>query len=313
MDNLLAFPAHKSNSLEKEVLYIMPTDLSVANGWIPEQKTSEVLQTVQNTSAVERVARRVNMTSELASVPRFDAEGVDVVAEHGTIPLIEADLDEVVLKAVKFANRHSISIEDARDGLVDELNAFKLRWASNFAVKLDNAALGASGAANGGTRPFESVYQAASAGRIQTAGATQYEDLVTVFGDLEAGDYGDDLVVIAHPAFAMELRNLKDAAGARISGDPLGGGVPTVFGYELVFSKGARVNTTASDRPTGNPLLIVGSKRNLILGVRDGVESQLSDEARWDTDELEIKMRARRGFVVADPTAFRVIEKTAAA
>lgn len=287
-------------------------DLSIDNGWIKEQATSEVLQTVQNTSAVEQVARRVNMTSEFASVPRFDAEGVDVVAEHAVIPVIEADLDEVTLRAIKFANRHTISIEDSRDAIVDELNAFKVRWASNFAVKLDNAALGAVGAANGTTRPFTSVYEAASAGRVQTAGSATYEDLVGVFGDLEAGDYGDDLVVIAHPAFAMELRNLKDAAGDRVAGDPLGAGVPTVFGYQLVFSKGARTNATASDRPTGNPLLIVGSKRNLILGVRDGVESQLSDQVRWETDELEVKMRARRGFVVADPTAFRVIEKTAA-
>lgn len=292
----------------------MTTDLSLDNGWIPEQKGSEVLQTVLNTSAVEQVARRENMTSEYKSVPRFDAEGVDVVAEHAVIPVIDADLDEVTLRAIKFANRHAISIEDSRDAIVDELNAFKQRWASNFAVKLDNAALGTVGAGNAGTRPFDSVYQAVGAGgRLATAGATTYEDLVGVFGDLEAGDYGDDLVVIAHPAFAMELRNLKDSAGDRVVGDPLGAGVPTVFGHALVFSKGARVNATASDRPTGNPLMIVGSRRNLILGVRDGVESQVSDQVRWETDELEVKMRARRGFVVADPTAFRVIEKTAAA
>lgn len=289
-------------------------DLNIDNGWIKEQATSEVLQTVTNTSAVEQVARRVNMTSEFASVPRFDAEGVDVVPEHAVIPVVEADLDEVTLRAIKFANRHTISVEDDRDALVDELNAFKVRWASNFAVKLDNAALGASGAANGTTRPFESVYQAVGAGgRLATAGNLTYEDLVGVVGDLETGDYGDDLVVIAHPAFGMQLRNLKDEAGDRVVGDPLGAGVPTVFGRELIFSKGARVSATASDRPTGNPLLIVGSRRNLILGVRDGVESQLSDQVRWETDELEIKMRARRGFVVADPTAFRVIEKTAAA
>jgi hypothetical protein len=78
-----------------------------------------------------------------------------------------------------------------------------------------------------------------------------------------------------------------------------------------VFSRGAVASTGASDRPTGNPLLIVGSKRNLVLGVRDGVESALSTEAKWETDEIELKMRARRGFAVADGTAFRVIEKTA--
>lgn len=288
-------------------------DLSIDNGWIPEQKTGEVLQALAQTSTVERVARRVNMTSEFAAVPRFAADGVDVVAEHAVIPLIDGDLDEVTLRAIKFANRTSISVEDSRDAVADYLNAFKVSWASNFGIKLDNAALGAVGAANGTTRPFDSVYQVASAGRITTAGALTYEDLVGVVGDLENGDYADDLVVIAHPAFAMSLRNLKDDAGDRVTGDPLGGGVPTVFGLDLNFSRGARTNATATDRPTGNPLLIVGSRRNLILGVRDGIESQLSDQFRWDTDELELKMRARRGFVVADPAAFRVIELTAAA
>lgn len=289
------------------------TDLSQANGWIPEPTDSSVLTKVSQESAVEAVARRVNMTSETVSVPRFDAQGVDVVAEHAVIPILDAVLDEVVLKAVKFANRHAISVEDSRDSLVNEFDAFKLAWASNYAVKLDNAALGASGAANGTTRPFTSVYQAVGAGgRLSTGGALTYEDVAEAVNTLEAGSYGDDLVIIAHPAFRGDLRNLKDADGVRVVTDPLGAGVPTLFGYELRFTNGARVNATASDRPTGNPLLIAGSKRNLILGVRDGVESAISDQHQWDTDHIEVKMRARRGFAVADATAFRVIEKTAA-
>jgi len=294
----------------------MTTDLSTANGWIPEPTDSEVLLKVRSTSAVEAVARKVRMTSETVSVPRFDAQGVDVVAEHATIPVLDAVLDDVTLKAIKFANRFAVSIEDTRDGIADAINQFKLAWASNFAVKLDNATLGANGAANGGTRPFTSVYQAVSgANKLSTAGNLSYEDLVAAVGDLEAGPYGDDLVIIAHPAFRMELRNLKDADGNRVVATEgvLGSGVPTVFGHQIAFSNGARVSTTASDAPTGNPLLIVGSRRNLILGMRDGVESALSGEARWETDEVELKMRARRGFAVADADAFRVVEKTAAA
>lgn len=287
-------------------------NLTEANGWLPEPSDSQVLRAVLETSAVESHARRVNMTSRTVSVPRFAAEGVDVVAEAATIPVIDATLDEVTLTAVKFANRTTISIEDDRDSVLNAIDEFKVRWASNFAVKLDNAVLGTSGVANGGTVPFTSVYKSVTP--ALTAGPLTYEDLVTAVGDLESGDYGDDLIVIAHPSFRMELRNLKDASGARVVATEgvLGAGVPTVFGYELQFSKGARVHATASDRPTGNPLLIVGSRRNLILGVRDGIESQLSDQPRWETDEVELKMRARRGFKVADALAFKVIEKTAA-
>lgn len=281
-------------------------NLTEANGWLPEPSDSQVLRKVLETSAVEAHARRVNMSSRTVSVPRFDAQGVDVVAEAATIPVIDATLDEVTLTAVKFANRTVISVEDGRDSTLNAIDEFKVRWASNFGVKLDNSVLGAAAG------PFTSVY-ASAATKLATAGALSYEDLVSVIGDLESGAYGDDLVVIAHPAFKMELRNLKDASGARVVATEgvLGAAVPTVFGYELAFSKGAVASATASDRPTGNPLLIVGSKRNLILGVRDGVESALSTEARWETDEVELKLRARRGFQIADASAFKVIEKTA--
>jgi HK97 family phage major capsid protein len=286
------------------------TDLSVDNGWIPVSQSPDVLSRVTQTSAVEAVARKVVMTSEFTAVPRFAAEGVDVVAEHAEIPLRDAALDDVTLRAVKFANRFGISVEDREDAVADALLAYQASWTSNFAAKLDNACLGVTG--TGG--PFESVYRAVGAGnRTATAGALTYDVLADVFGGLEAGDFGGNNVVIAHPALAMALRNLKDSDGTRIVSDPLGSGVPTVFGAQLVFSNGARTSATNTDRPTGNPLLVVSNRENLILGVRSGPEALISTDARWETDEVELKMRARRGFVLADAAAARVIELTAGA
>ena len=284
----------------------MVTDLSETNGWIPVQHESEALQRDVVTSAVEGAGRKVNMTSRTVSTPRFVANGVDVVAEHATIPLKDATLDEVVLTAHKFANRFSISIEDREDAVVDALNAYKREWISNFSIKFDNAALGATAG------PYESVYTAVGAGnRTSTAGALSYEDLVEAVGDLEAGRRGE-LVVIAHPAFKMGLRNLKDSAGDRVVADPFGSAVPTVFGHEVHFSYGAATAATATDEPEGNPLLIVANKSNLIVGVRSGPESLVSEDPQWVTDEVELKMRARRGFVLASADSARVIELTSA-
>lgn len=294
----------------------MATDLNEANGWIPEPTSGEVLTKVYADSAVESVARRITMTAPTVSVPRFESDGADIVAEHAVIPLQDATLDEVTLRAVKFANRFAISVEDQRDALVDVLQAKKLAWANSFARKLDNACLGVTAEQDGtGTAPFESVYYAANAaGNVTaTAGALNYEMLNDLFTDLESGDYNGNLVVIAHPAFRGALRNLKDAAGDRVVADPLGAGTPTIFGNELRFSTGARTSATATDKPTGNPLLIVANREHLILGVRDGVESQVSDLPRWETDEVELKMRARRAFVPATGDAFYVVEQTAAA
>lgn len=281
------------------------TDLSEANGWIPEPGTNEALLRDAETSAVEAVARKVNMTSRTVSVPRFVANGVDVVAEHADIPVKDATLDEVVLTAVKFADRFAISVEDQQDAVGDALNAFKREWLSNYAVALDNACLGATGG------PFTSVYEEVGAGnRVSTGGALSYEDLQGVIGDMEGNRKGG-LVIIAHPKFQMQLRNLKDAAGLRVVTDPFGAAVPTIFGHAVKFSYGAVASTGFSDQPAGNPLLVVANKSNLILGVRSGPESQVSDQPQWASDHIELKMRARRAFALADADSARVVELTA--
>lgn len=298
-------------------------DLTEANGWIPEESGSRVLTVVNSASAISALARKENMGSRTKSVPRFRGSDVDVVPEAGVIPEAGATLDEVVLTAVKFANRFRISEEDRQDGLVNFLDQCKNAWANAFARKLDNAALGVTGAVNGTTVPFQSVYAAkAAAGgvtKIQTTGTTPaardltFEDISNGLAALETGDYFDQsrLVVIAHPAFQGYLRNLKDSAGTRVVSEPLNGTPGSIFGYSLVYSAGARTSATATANPTGNPLLIMGNADHLILGVRSGPESQVTDVANWTTDEPELKMRARRGFVVADPAAFVVLEKTA--
>jgi HK97 family phage major capsid protein len=284
------------------------TDLSEANGWIPEPGANEALLRDVEVSAVEAAGRKVNMTSRTVSVPRFSANGVDVVAEHALIPVKDATLDEVVLTAVKFADRFAISVEDKEDAVVDALNAYKREWLSNFAIAFDNAALGVTG--TGG--PYESVYRTVGAGnRTATAGDLSYEDLQTVIGDMEGNRKGG-LVVIAHPKFKMALRNLKDASGQRVVATEgvLGAGVPTLFGHEVRFSYGAATSAAFSDNPTGNPLLIVANKSGLIVGQRSGPESMVSDQPQWETDHIELKMRARRGFVLASADSARVIELT---
>lgn len=292
------------------------TDLTVSNGWIPIQYTTDVLAKDQVVSAVEQAARKVAMTSDQTKVPRFAASGVDVVDEGEEIPLKDATLDSVLLDAFKFAARFATSSEDTEDAIVDAFATFKNEWLGNYAVALDNAVLGTTGA--GG--PFTSVYKALAdwddaetdTRIIPTAGALEYEHLVDVVGEMETSRKGG-LVVIAHPEFAMQLRNLKDAAGDRVVDTTgiLGAGVPTVFGHQLVFSHGAKTSAAFSDAPAGNALLVVASKRELILGVRTGPEAKVSNEAQWANDNLELKLRARRAFVLASPQGARIIEKTA--
>lgn len=296
-------------------------DLTEANGWIAEEHDSAVVKEVQATSAIEAVARRVSMGTDAKAVPRLIGSEPSVIAEGATYPEATATFDDVVLTARKFGEIYNISEEDVQDSFVDVLNEFKLDFARGFARKFDNACLGVTAASNGGTVPFTSVYREVSqynsaSNLIQTAGAVTLDDLSNVLGLVEVSKYwaDSDTVVIAHPSLRGSLRVMKDSGGNLVQQytDPLGRTRENMFGYELVWSYGAKTNATASASPTGNPLVIVGSRRLLLNGVRSGPESIVSRDASFTNDGVLLKTRARRGFAVAKPEGFAIVEVTAA-
>lgn len=295
-----------------------------ADAWVPEEYGSEVLTRVLQNSAIEAVARRYSMQSNVMNVPRIGAATTQVTAKGGAYVDDNPTLDEVTLTARKFTNAITIAEEDLEDALANIVSAHQSEWAVSYATHLDNAALGATGAENGGTVPFTSVYKSAPAGnKISTAGAVTYSDLSDVFGKVEAGSYWNDAdaVVIAHPKFKSVFRGILDNNNRPIFVEGLNGTPSTLFGYGVNFSYGAVVSATASSAPggaggvagtAGNPLLVVGNRQHLLLGVRSGPESVLSYEVGARTDEPLLKMRARRAFAVGRPEAFGILEVTTA-
>jgi len=141
-----------------------------------------------------------------------------------------------------------------------------------------------------------------------------YDNLSNTLSLVEASDWFDDAntVVIAHPKYKAKFRNVKDSQQRPIFVSAADRATPdTLFDYPVYWSLGARCHATANPNPTGNPLLIVGSRQSLILGVRSGPESFIADGTTgvgFSTDETKMKMRARRGFGISHPAAFAVLE-----
>jgi len=293
-------------------------DLTEANGFIPEEDSSRVIQATVANSVVEAFARREQMASRTKGVPRFVADAPEIVAEGGTIPEAAATLDEILLTARKYAKIFHISEEDVNDSLVDVLNTYKIEWASRWARKFDNAALGVTAAADGtDTAPFTSVYKSvltsASNQLIQTAGALTFADINDALALVEQGSYFDaaNTVFIAHPKMLGHLRGMVDGTGQLVLPNPTAATPGSLFGYPLVVSYGAATSAAATSNPTGNPLLIVGNRQMMINGVRSNVESAVSRDAQFNTDGVQLKVRVRRGFAVADASAYAIVEKTA--
>lgn len=293
-------------------------DLNEANGYIPEEEGSSVIQALLANSVVESFARREQMATRTKSVPRFIADAPEVVAEGDTIPDATATLDEVVLTARKYAKLFHVSEEDVNDSLVDVLNTYKTEWASRYARKFDNAALGVVGTEDGtDVAPYTSVFKAVAdnSGFIQaTNGNLSFGLLNDLTSEIESGEYFDaaSTVFIAHPKMLAELRQMTGPNGDLVLPDPLSGTPGSIFGYPLVISYGAAISNAADQNPGGPPLLIAGNRNMMINGIRGGVESVVSRDAQFNTDGVVLKTRVRRGFQVAAPEAFGLIQLTPA-
>ena len=285
-----------------------------ADSWVPEEYGSEVIQTVEQHSAVEAVGRRVKMTSDIQKTPRMGDVDVQVIPKGGVYPEDQPALDNVQLDAVKFGDRIIIAEEDLADARVDVITEYQKGWATNYARKFDNACLGTTAVANGVSVPFTSVYKEVGSAVIKTAGPLTYAQLSDVLAKAENGRYfaDPDTIVIAHTSFKGQLRGLLDGNGRPLFIEQVSVGQPqTLFGYEIRFSDGAKTSATNTWNPTGNPLLIVGNRKHLIVGDRSPIESLISFDAGFSTDEPHIKVRTRKAFAVGRKEAFGVLEVTA--
>ncbi|GAA4082690.1 phage major capsid protein [Actinomadura miaoliensis] len=300
------------------------------DAWVPEEWDSNVIQRVQQVSAVEAYGRRYPMTTDTRHVPRSAGMEVEGIAKGGTYTEDVSENDEVLLTARKSGKAISIADEDTKDSHVDILETKRLDWATSWAKYFDNATLAttaAEGTPSYAAVPYTSVYKAirtshadtdytADANYVLATGTVTYDDLSEVLSLVETGDYWDEneALVIAHPAFKRRLRGIKDLQGRPIFVQGQGGdsGTPsTLFEHLMRFSLGARTSPTATSSPTGNPLLIVCNRQLLKVGVRSGPEWAVAGADTgigFMSDESKLKMRARRGFAVGHEKGFAVLE-----
>ena len=290
------------------------------NGYIAEEHSSQVVQATNQFSAIEALARVENMNTSTKLVPRYYGDAPGVVSEGNEIPETQNYIDSIVLEARKWASILHISEEDINDSFVDVLNRFKISWATNWARRFDNACLGVDAAENGTTVPYTSVYRKvtqAMGNYQETDGPLTFAHLNTMLAQVESGPMFEPskMVFIAHPSFAQNLRGLVDDNNRPIVQDPLGGTTPTLFGYPVKYSFGAQVTPTATagaaiDGGTdGNKLIVLANTDMLINGKRSSIESQVSRDAKFDTDGVLLKIRARRAFKCADGDGIAILEK----
>jgi HK97 family phage major capsid protein len=304
--------------------------------WIPEEWDSDVIMRINQNSVVESVARNEPMSTETKKVPRSGGAEVAAIGKSQPYPEGSKQVDNVLLTARKLGHAFRFADEDIKDStIVDVIRNKQLEWATSYAKYFDNATLGVTGTESDDLSlgvPFTSVYKAVrtaadiaagdyvadanyiDGGSMASTGA--YDLFSDLLATLEGSDYFDpaSCLIIAHPAFRSVLRKTKTDSGDPIFVEGQGGTPNTLFGYSLRWSMGARTSATATEAPTGNPLVIAGNANLLIKGNRSAPESMFigaDTGVAALTDEAILKVRARRGFAVGHPAGFAVLEKTA--
>ncbi|MBT2365240.1 phage major capsid protein [Streptomyces sp. ISL-10] len=308
-----------------------------ATEWRPIEWDTVALQRAIQQSAIETLGSGRPMASNEKRVPRSGGMSAKI---GKTYTADETDNDTVVLESRKF-NGLGFFDEDDLSDIETTLDAIAVKqkdWATTYAVKFDNSCIGVTAAkssTDADERPFTSVYKAvrtngtadtpesgysADANYINWNGAASaaYDKLSEALRVVEVGAYFNepDALIIADPAFRAVLRGVKDNNGTPVFVQGQGGdsGQPdSLFGIEIVWSRGARTANKASDKPEGNPLLVFcGDRNQLLRGDRLNPEFRYApSEVHGTTDEAAIKFRARKAFAVGHVNAFAVLEKTA--
>lgn len=295
------------------------------DNWVPLEQSSEVFSAVAQTSAVEALATRESMSSNAKEFHRDVPVDIDFVPKGGVYGEDTSEGDKITLTARKFGKIFRMAEEDLADSPVNHIARKQTQFLKTYNVWIDNATLATTGADNGDTVPFTSVYRAlatadettgytAGANIIKTSGAVTYDALSDLLALAEESDRFGEVVIIAHPSFKAALRGVKDDNGSPLFVQGLAGTPDTVFGYPVHWSRGAKTSEVATETPTGNPLMIVVSKDAMRLGVRSGPEFQMAapNSAGFNTDETLLKGRARRAFMLAHPNAAAILEVTSA-
>lgn len=293
--------------------------------WIPEETDSAVIQRVAQVSAVEAWARHTPMNTATKKEPRSSGMEVKTLGKSGQYTSSNDENDDVLLTARKHTGLLTVAEEDLNDSAADIIASKERDWATSYAKYFDNATLATSAAENAPTVPYTSVYYAltqtnATTGYTAndnivgtvTAGEVTYDELSEALGRYEDGDYFDESmsVVIAHPTFRKQLRQIKDDQGQPIFVRGQGGdrGTPdTVFDIPVRWSNGCRLSATASAAPTGAPIMVFGNRDFLIVGDRSTVETQPIPAAISTTDEANVKIRVRKGFAIGHEKAFAIL------
>jgi len=281
-----------------------------AAGLIPPEYSREIIKSMPEFSVAMRSFRTVPMSRGTDIMPVLSVlPSAYWVGETdtGLKQTSEANWENVTLYARELAVIVPIPEAVLEDSTIDMWGEIRPRIAEAFGTKLDAAALFGTSAPT--AWPNSIVEAAVAAGNEYTIGTVAADDLSVDISNtwaLVEEDGFDVDVQWARRSIRSRIRNLRDDNGQPILANALAQGSPaSIYGEDLLYvNNGSWDNTYA---------LVVGSRRNAIIGVRQDIRYKLFTEGviqdaagdiqlnLMQQDAVALRATMRVGYAVANP------------
>lgn len=241
---------------------------------LPSDISSEILQKAQDESAVMRLARRITLPGNGATIPVISADPTAAwVAETGVKPVSNATLGTKLMSAYKIAVIETFSDEFVRDvpALYDALVA---RLPGALAKCFDATVVGAVDAPGSN---FDTFALCTTQSLIPTSAHTVYDALVAA--DTDIATHGGVLNGFALGAQARGiLLGAVDSTGRPLFvNNVAAGAIPMILGAPVYLNKGIYKAGTAGSSGTPAVVGIAGDWSQALYGTVEGVKISFND------------------------------------
>jgi len=273
---------------------------------LPTDIANEVLQKTQESSAIMRLARRVNLPGRGVTIPVITGDPEAAwVAETGKKPVSNPSLTQKVLQAYKLAVIVPFSNEFRRD-LPALYNAIVDRLPGALALKFDQTVMGV------GDKPgenFDNFATATAHSLIATEQQSTYDALVAAYSDI--AEHGGVLNGFGlSPAAEGILLGTVDSVGRPLfTPGVASNNLPQILGASVVTGRGLyKAGAAGVGTAAGDPAVVgvAGDWTQAVYGTVDGVKIDFADQTGlviaseqvnlWEHNMFAVRAEIEVGF-----------------
>lgn len=284
-----------------------------SNITLPTDISNEVLQKTQESSAIMRLARRVNLPGRGVTIPVITGDPeASWVAETGKKPVSNPTLTQKVLQAYKLAVIVPFSNEFRRD-LPALYRAIVDRLPGALALKFDQTVIGI------GDKPgenFDNFNTATAQSLIATQSASTYDGLVAAYSDIAAHNGVLNGFALSPAAEGILLGTVDSVGRPLFTPGVASNNLPQILGAAVVTNRGMfKAGVAPVGTGAGTPAVvgIAGDWTQAMYGTVEGVKIDFADQTGltiaseqvnlWEHNMFAVRAEIEVGFR-ADVTCF---------